>query len=190
VRQPEASFEDLLAGLKRAAAALGDAEVPYVVAGGLAGWAHGGPETVHDLDLMLRPQDAERALAALARAGLRLERPPEDWLVKAWDGDVLVDLIFAPQGVTVDDELLARAEVLNVGGMNMPVMHLDDLMVSKLLALDEHYLEYGALLGLARALRERIDWEAIRARTEHSPFARAFFTMVEGLGVAPAEAAG
>ena len=27
-------------------------------------------------------------------AGLRAEDPPEEWLVKAWDGDTLVDLIF------------------------------------------------------------------------------------------------
>ena len=25
------------------------------------------------------------------------ERPPEEWLVKAWDGDMLVDLIFDPK---------------------------------------------------------------------------------------------
>ncbi len=30
---------------------------------------------------------------------------------------------------------------------------------------------------------EQIDWEEVRARSEASPFARAFFTLVEGLGV-------
>ena len=45
-------------------------------------------------------------------------------------------------------------------------------------------------LALTRALRERIDWAHVRAATAESPFARAFFVMIEGLGVldAPADA--
>ena len=39
------------------------------------------------------------------------------------------------------------------------------------------------MLELARALREQVDWADVRARTEASPFARAFFTLVEGLGI-------
>jgi hypothetical protein len=38
-------------------------------------------------------------------------------------------------------------------------------------------------LSYARALREQIDWDEVRGRTEASPFARAFFTLIEGLGV-------
>ena len=29
---------------------------------------------------------------------MRPEDPPEEWLVKAWDGDTLVDLIHHPEG--------------------------------------------------------------------------------------------
>ena len=39
------------------------------------------------------------------------------------------------------------------------------------------------MLEWARALREQIDWEDVRQRTEASPFAKAFFTLVESLGV-------
>jgi hypothetical protein len=50
---------------------------------------------------------------------------------------------------------------------------------------------FGRVLEWSRALREQIDWDEVRARTEASPFARAFFTLVEGLGIvgAPAEKA-
>jgi hypothetical protein len=34
-------------------------------------------------------------------------------------------------------------------------------------------------------VREQIDWAEVRARTESSPMAKAFFTLVEELGVAP-----
>jgi len=51
------------------------------------------------------------------------------------------------------------------------------------MSLTEHSVDYGTLIEMARALREQIDWEEVRARTEASPFAKAFFTLVESLGV-------
>lgn len=66
------------------------------MAGGCAVYARGGPVTTHDIDIFLREQDVPSAAAALHEAGLRLEDPPENWLTKAYDGSVLVDLIFCP----------------------------------------------------------------------------------------------
>src|SRR3978361_2094555 len=108
-------FSDLEDTLKKSAAALRAAQVPFLLGGSLASWARGGPETRHDLDLMIRQEDVaraltalggagarpdprqdrdlmirqedvDRALTALEEAGMRPERPPEEWLVKAWDG--------------------------------------------------------------------------------------------------------
>jgi predicted nucleotidyltransferase len=182
----EQPFGEIEHALKRAAAALRDAGVPFLLGGSLASWARGGPETRHDLDLMIRPTDVETALEALTEAGMRPERPPEDWLVKAWDGDTLVDLIYCPKGLPVNDDLIARGEELSVLGMEMRVMALEDVLATKLMALTEHSLRYESLLQIARALREQIDWAAVRARTESSPFARAFFTLAEGLDIVPA----
>jgi hypothetical protein len=120
---------------------------------------------------------------------MREERPPEEWLVKAWDGDVLVDVIFAPTGLEVTDEVLARGDEMRLLSITTRVMALEDVLASKLLALDEHSLEYTKLLRVARAVREQIDWDALRARTAPSPFAQAFFTLAEGLGVAPTRGA-
>ena len=63
--------------LKKAAAALREAQVPFFLAGGLASWARGGPPLEHDVDFMIMEQDVERAADALAAAGFRIERPPE-----------------------------------------------------------------------------------------------------------------
>lgn len=60
-------------------------------------YARGGPASDHDVDIFLKEGDAEPALAALEKAGLTSFMPPEDWLVKAFDDDVLVDLIFRPR---------------------------------------------------------------------------------------------
>jgi hypothetical protein len=56
-----------------------------------------------------------------------------------------------------------------------------DVLVSKLLALREHELDYDTLVEMTRAIREQVDWDDVRRRTEHSAFARAFFTLAEGL---------
>ena len=71
---PSENFPELIQAMKRAAAALRDAEVPCLLGGGLAAWARGGPPTEHDVDFFIRPADAERALAALEGAGLKPER--------------------------------------------------------------------------------------------------------------------
>ena len=178
-----AEFDDLLETLKKAAAALRDAEVPFLLGGGLAAWARGGPETEHDLDLMVKPEDAERAAKGLAKAGFRIENPPEEWLYKAWDCGVLVDLIFEPSGGPVDDAMFERAEELDVHAVQMRAMALEDVMVTKLLSLREHQVDYESVLEIARALREQIDWDDVQHRTEESPYARAFFFLAEELGV-------
>src|SRR5205823_14409245 len=186
----EEGFEQLVQTARTAGAALRDAGVPYALGGGLAAWARGGPETEHDVDLLVKPEDAERALAALEEAGLRPERPLEDWLLKAYDGDVLVDLIFSPASGPVDDEVLGRAETIEVLALPMPVAALEDVMVTKLLALTEQEPDFGGCLEIARSLREQIDWQEVRKRTADAPFAAAFFTLVEELGVVEAGSTG
>jgi len=174
-------FEAIEATLRKAAPALERRRVPFLLGGSLAVWARGGPESCNDLDLMVHREDAEAALAALEDAGLRGERPPEGWLYKAWDGDVLVDLIFGPKGLPIDDATFERSERVSVFGLELRAMSLEDVLITKLRAMHEHYLDYDPLLQMARAVRERIDWDRVRAATEGSPYARAFFTLVEGL---------
>lgn len=177
------SFEDMQTTLKRAASALKEEDIEFMLGGSLACWARGGPESTNDLDLFVKPADAERALATLVGIGMRSERPPEDWLLKAWDGQVMVDLIFIPMGISIDDELLTRAEVRNVFSIDMRVMGLEDAFVTKLLSLADHYLDYAPLLLMARAVREQVDWNDVRARTNESPYAKAFFSLLAELGV-------
>ena len=108
---------------------------------------------------MIKREDAGAALEA---AGMRRDDPPEEWLVKAWDGDVM-----------------------SVLSMEMRVMAIEDVLTTKLMAVTEHHLRYEDLIAIARALREQIDWAQVRAATASSPFARAFFVLVEGLGIVP-----
>ena len=179
-------FERLLTAMKRAGGVLKEAGIPFVLGGGLAAWARGGPKTEHDVDFLLKPGDAERAQETLADAGLRTERPPEGWLLKAYDGSVLIDLIFSPQSGTIDDGIFDRAEELEVHAMRMKVASLEDVIVQKLLALSEQEPDYSSVLVLARSLREQVDWDEVRARTSESPFAKGYFTLLDELEIVPA----
>src|SRR4051794_20044647 len=142
------TFEEIEASLKKAAAALREAGVEYALAGSVACWARGAPQSRNDLDFLVRAADAERALQALDDAGMRPERPPEGWLLKAWDSDendTLVDIIFGPRGIPDVGEVLARAEIVSVAALDLPVVHLDDVMVMKLYAFDEHSCDYSGI---------------------------------------------
>jgi hypothetical protein len=177
------SVHQLVASMKHAAAALRTAEIEFMLGGGLAAWARGGPPTDHDVDFYVREEHADRGLEALIAAGMRPERPPEEWLYKAYDGDVLVDLIFRPAGGPITDEHFERATWLEVGAQSLLVASIDDVLVTKLLALTEQDPDFQPVLMMARTLREQIDWSFVRTRSGSSPFAQAFFTLVEGLGI-------
>jgi hypothetical protein len=178
--------EELLEALTRSAGILREAEISFALAGGMAAWALGGPFPTHDLDLLILERDSERALAALAGAGFRTERPSEGWLVKAYHGDVLVDLIFDLRSFPVDEALLESCPARNVHAVEMRVLPADTLLITRLVALTEHELNYSTILEWARALREQIDWDAVSHKTAHSPFARAFLYLLGELGVTPA----
>ncbi|MFL5840412.1 MAG: nucleotidyltransferase [Thermoleophilaceae bacterium] len=176
--------EQLTETMMRVAAALRDAEIPYLLAGSFAAWARGGPAHHTDVDFVVKAADADRALETLTRAGMTRRRTPEEWLHKVSDGDVLVDVIFDPAGLHVDDEVIERGDEIEVHGMTFHVMAIDDVMTTKLFAFKEHYLDYEDTLEMARMLREQIDWDELRERCRDYPYAQPFFTLAEQLGVA------
>jgi len=181
----EVTSGTLLDALKRAAAVLRDNDIDFALAGGFAVYARGGPETDHDVDFVLRREDAERALNLLVEAGFQTERPPEGWLYKVRDDEgALIDLIYAPNNRPQDvGAILARADEMEIYAITIKVMSVGDVLASKLRALKEHEVDYDDVLEIARACREQIDWDVLRESTGDSPYASAFFTLVDELGI-------
>jgi hypothetical protein len=175
-------LDALREGLKRVAVALKEAGAPFALAGGYAAWAHGSPEPLHDVDFLVRPEDAERVAAELARSGLEIVEPPEDWLFKVRMDDAVVDVIRRAQGSTVQ-EVLDGAEEMPVLSVRMPVVSATDVTTEKLLALDEHYCDLSAIVPVLRALREQVDWDTVRRRTAGAPFAETVLYLLERLEV-------
>ncbi|TSD99507.1 nucleotidyltransferase family protein [Skermania sp. ID1734] len=178
------TIDRLLHTLTKVCNVLATTDIRFAVAGGCAAYARGGPPTDHDVDIFIKPSDVATAASALVAAGLRAAQPPENWLRKVYDGDTLVDLIFRPNDRPITDELLDRCDEMRVGTTTALVITGTDLMVDKLLVLDNHRLDFTALLQIARALREQVDWAKVREATAESPYARAFLGLVTDLGIA------
>lgn len=166
-RQFETAETELLEALDRTLTTLTEAGVDGVLIGGIAVAALGRPRWTHDIDLLVRPEDALRALDALALAGMDTEQTDHAWLFKAFDHGVMIDLIFRSHGdLYLDDEMLARARRTTFKGIDVPVVAPEDLLVFKALVHNEdnprHW--HDALALIARC---ELDWEYVRRRARH-----------------------
>ena len=177
--------EGLATTLKRVASALKAADIPFALGGSFAVYAHGGHSSDHDVDFLLREQDKDQALAELAKVGFRTEQPPEDWLVKVYDEDRMVDLIYRPVESPVTDETLHDTEQISVEAIFMPVISASQLMIHKLLSYSQHHCDFATGLPVARSLREQIDWTRVRRETSKSPYAEAFLVLLDRLDIVP-----
>jgi hypothetical protein len=174
--------------LKRTAVALKQAGVPFALCGGYAAWVRGAPEPDHDADFLVPAADADRAAAALADAGLPVVEPAEDWLVKVVTENAFIDVLWRTCGAPVTNELIDRAEEMAVLSVHMPVLEATDIIVTKVMALTEHYCDLGRLLPVARAMREQVDWSDVRRRVADNDFAVVFLLLLERLGIVEPEA--
>lgn len=184
----------LRTALKYSASALKADGIPFSLGGGYALWVHGGPEPSHDVDLVVAETDVEMAANSMAAAGLRIERPPEDWLFKAYLDDsstdaleepALVDVLHRLAGIPVTNALLETSVEYEVLGIRIPVLPPTPIMIAKLLSFSEHYCDFEQPLLVVRAIREQLDWADIRRATQDHPFAEAFLFLAGRLGVVP-----
>ena len=180
---PHRVDEGLASTLKRVAAVLKQAEIPFALGGSFAVYAHGGHSSDHDVDFLIREKDKERALEELAAVGFETEQPPEDWLVKVFEEGRMVDLIYRPVELPVTDATLADTVVRPVEAIAMPVISATQLMIHKLLSYTQHYCDFATGLPVARSLREQIDWDRVRRETIESPYAEAFLVLLDRLDV-------
>jgi len=123
---------------KEFAALLNSAGVEYLIVGGYALAAHGHPRYTGDLDIWVRPTDADvgkllDVLEQFGFGGLGLKR--EDFLapgavVQLGYPPARIDLITMIDGVEFES-CLARRIVINVSGVDLPVIGLEDFRANK-----------------------------------------------------------
>jgi hypothetical protein len=175
--------QPLIHTLKRVAKHLKEIGVPFALAGSFAVYARGGGACDHDVDFLIKREDVDRALVGLVEVGFRAEVPPEGWLVKVYDDDRLVDLIFSPVQRPVTDQTLADTDMLPVNACHMPVLSATELMIHKMLSMGPHYCDLAKALPVARSMREQIDWARVERETAHSPYAQACMVLLDRLNV-------
>jgi hypothetical protein len=173
----------ILEALKEIAAALKADGVPFALAGSYAVYARGGARSLHDVDFVVPYAAVPAATSSLERRGFRVEQPPEDWLVKAFSGDLAIDVIHQLAHGPVDDAMLARADELRVESVLMPVLAATDLLVAKLRALAEHACDLEPVLAVARTLREQVDVAEVDEACAGHPYAEAAMFLVRRLGI-------
>jgi predicted nucleotidyltransferase len=149
------------------AAALERNGVEYVLIGGVASSVHGRPRATDDVDVLVDPRDADRALAALGAAGFETEETDPHWIYKATKHRLTVDVMFNIKGdVHVDEEMLARARPTSFAGQEVRVAAPEDVIVIKALAHDEPSFRHWHD-SLAIIAAQELDWEYLVRRARH-----------------------
>jgi predicted nucleotidyltransferase len=152
--------------LRAAVGAFESGGVPYVLIGGVGSASLGRPRWTHDIDVLVAPVDADRALDTLAAAGFDPERTNPHWIFKATMRDVVVDIIFRTVGdIYLDDEMLAHAQRAEFCGVAARVAAPEDQIVIKAIAHDEQSARHwnDALSLIAST---EIDWDFLLERAE------------------------
>jgi hypothetical protein len=156
--------------------ALNEADVRYVVVGGVAVALHGHVRATFDLDIVidLSPEEAARAMDALVEVGLRPKVPVEarafaDPSIRAkWieDKGMVVFAFWNPNDDrrSVDvfvqepipfEELWSRSVVFPLGTTSVRVASIEDLLVLKRRA--GRPVDLGDIQALEAILQERAD---------------------------------
>jgi hypothetical protein len=122
--------------------------VRYVLIGGLAATLHGSPLRTGDADICpaREPDDLERLAAALRSVGARIRAADApQGLPFACNARFLagvellnlstsfgdLDIAFHPAGTRGYDDLIARVDCYDLGGLVVPVASLEDVIRSK-----------------------------------------------------------
>lgn len=155
--------------LRETVHALHAERVPFALIGGLAVSCFGRPRWTHDIDVLIRPQDADEALRLLRAQDFQTERTDPAWLFKAFKEDVMVDLIFfCTGGFYLEKEMLDRLVWRELFGSRMPLLAPEDLLLLKAAVHDEigprHWHDALGILG-----RTPLDWDYLLKRALRAP---------------------
>jgi len=150
--------------LREAVETVERAGLPFLVLGGLASALVGRPRWTHDIDFLVRPDDARDVLSALRSAGFTTEETDPVWIYKAFKHDVMVDVIFMVMGgIYLDDEMQSRSIERDYERLRLRIPSPEDQIVIKAIVHREetsrHWFDALAILG-----RAQLDWSYLIRR--------------------------
>jgi hypothetical protein len=152
---------------QRVLGALAEEGVPVLIGGGFAFSNYTGIQRyTKDLDIFVRPDDAEWTLATIAEAGFRSEMVAPHWLGKAFSDQAFIDIVFSSgNGVAVvDDEWFEHAEAAEVLGTSVRLSPVEEMIWSKAFVLERERFDGADVAHLIRARGKGLDWERLFRR--------------------------
>jgi hypothetical protein len=148
--------------------AIDAAGIPHALIGGIASSGFGRPRWTHDIDVMVRPEDAERALDVLARQGFDTEKTDQRWLFKAFKHRVMVDIIFRSGNMYLDGEMMERLVQGVFQARRVRFVPPEDLLIMKAMIADEtgahHWHDALGLIATGS-----LDWDYLERRALRAP---------------------
>jgi hypothetical protein len=155
--------------------------VPFVVGGAFAHSRYTGRDReTKDLDVMLRPEDVPRALAAFTDAGYYVEVPFPHWLAKVRRNDQYIDVVFSSGNsvVRIDDQWFTYATPAEVMGIPVSLCPAEELLWSSAFVQERERYDGAAVLHLLHAQALFFDWPRVVERFgEHWPVLLSFLVL-------------
>ncbi len=146
---------------------LGASDVPFLVAGAYAMSGYAGfLRRTGDLDVVVRPEDRDRALDVLQRAGWPVEITDPIWLAKGLCPPFYVDVIFSsPNGVVqIDDGWFEHAAESDVLGVRTRLSPAEELIWSKAYVMERTRYDGADVAHLFHACADTLDWSRLLRR--------------------------
>jgi hypothetical protein len=146
---------------------LSAAGVEFLVGGAYALARHAGiARHTKDLDVFVRPDDRDAALAALAGAGFATEVTYSHWLAKAKRGEHFIDLIYSSgNGVgVVDDGWFAHAVPGLVAGVPVRLCPAEEVVWHKAFIMERDRFDGADVAHVLRARGGALDWRRLLDR--------------------------
>jgi Uncharacterised nucleotidyltransferase len=146
---------------RRSVLALQEADIPFLIGGAYVVEVYTGvSRRTKDFDLYLRPQHVDSALAALKRAGYRIEKTFPHWLAKAERGRDCVDLIFrAGNGLCeVDNSWFEQAQSSDFLGLHVKLCAPEEMIWMKAYIMERERFDGADIAHILQSCAEKLDW--------------------------------
>jgi hypothetical protein len=151
----------LLAGAR----ALEAADAEFLLAGALAlASCTGRWRDTKDVDVVVRPRDADAAVAALRRAGFEdyfaQQAYDRSWIFRGWKDGVLFDVIWELPNhrLPIDDTWFERAREVSLRGLPFAVVPPEEVVRMKLYVMQRERCDWVDVLNVLASTVDEIDW--------------------------------
>lgn len=152
---------------QRALRALNRAAVPYTISGLYAIYEYTGIyRQTKDLDLFFEPDVVVDAARVLKQEGFTVHIEQAHWLAKAWQGNVLVDMIYGMGNgyAFIDSDWYRYSRSGILAAEPVRVAPPEDLIWHRLFVSERHRWDMSDIAHLILCRGDELNWERLLAR--------------------------